>query len=364
MTRASYVDMKQRLIHLIRMQASGFLFWSIISGALALMLITLLAKIFFSGHALNKYAFEVGQRVIVHIRTNETEGTVRHTLRATQNKPSVNTERVEGSEGLAPAPFAAITAESEKGLIPIIGRDGTTSWKYYGRPYSGAPKRPLVAVTITNLGLSKSLTEEALKLPHTFTLSFSPYASDAKEWARKARKEGFESLVDIPMEQTNYPLSDPGPYGILGKLSTNDKSTRLHWVLSRFAGFVGVLAPQNEKLTADLTILRPILTELAARGVLFLYIKNSQNAPLAELAKSHTLTALGMDMVIDDTLTPSALDAQLQKLTMLAKTQNVAIGIAHSYPVTLEALSRWADTLSAEGVDLVPVSAIAARTLP
>jgi len=358
------VDVRTLVKRYLAQHTPGFWAWAVSTTVLGILALLLITKIFLSGNDLSKEAIDAGQRVLVHIAGDTVDGNARHTRRAEAKAPDVSSSTIISKDGLAPAPLAAISEQSDKGLIPIVGRDGTQPWKYYARPYTAQEKRPVVAIVFTNLGLSRPLTQDVLTLPHNFTLSFSPYAGDAKVWAQKAREEGFESLVDLPMQPENYPLSDPGPYGLLDDLSPADSSARLHWVLSRFPGFVGVLAPENEKLTANASVLRPTLVELAARGVLFVYLKTPKNGGVEELAKSRSLHTLAADMVIDDEISNAAIAAQLQNLTDLAKKQGYAIGIAHSYPPTTETVVEWAQGLSAQGVDLVPVSAVATRIFP
>ncbi len=354
------VDVKVVFKQYLKKYTVGVCVWTLATVACGLLILSFVSKIFFANHILAQQAFDSGQRIIIHISSGEVEGNPRHT----KNEESADATPIIGKEGLAPAPLSSITEQSDKGLVPVAAKDGTLPWKYYARPYDIKEKRPLVAIVFTNLGLSKSLTEDVLKLPHNFTLGFSPYAGDAKAWTRKARESGFESLVDIPLEPEEYPLSDPGPYGLIEDLSSNETAARLHWVLSRFPGYVGVLGSADEKLTANVNAMRPALTELTARGVLFLYLKTPKNTGLADFIKSHALYALGVDTVIDAEISTSAIEKQLQDLTELAKKQGTAIGIAHSYPPTIEALAEWSGSLAAQGVELAPVSAVALRTFP
>jgi polysaccharide deacetylase 2 family uncharacterized protein YibQ len=343
----------------------GFWVWSASTFVLSFIVAALLAKIFLSGNSLIGQAIETGQRVLIHVDSGEVDGNARHTKPKETAAPG-SESTIVSKEGLAPAPFEAISAQTDKGLVPMVGRDGTLPWKYYARPFKGEPKRPIVAIVITHLGLSKSQTEESLKLPHDFTLSFSPYASDARKWARQAREEGFETLVDLPMQSADYLKTgaDPGPYGLLEDTNPNERSARLRWVLSRFPGFVGTLAPEDESLTASTAVTTPLLTELAGHGVLFLYVKTPKNTALDDLTKTHQSFALGIDKIIDDDIAPGPIDKQLSDLTALAKTQGYAIGFAHSYPPTLAALGRWVEALGAQGVDLAPVSAVGMRIFP
>ena len=62
---------------------------------------------------------------------------------------------------------------------------------------------------------------------------------------------------------------------------------------------------------------------------------------MAELIRSHQFLSVGVDKVIDDEIAPGPIGKQLDDLTALAKTQGYAIGFAHPYPPTLEALARW-----------------------
>ncbi len=365
------VDVKAFVRRQLAQFTVGFWVWVGSATALALIAILLCVKIVFSGSSLTWQALNTGQRVIITIANGDIDGNARHTKHSEEPKAPILSSAsslqspIISKEGLAPAPLATITEDSDKGLLPITSSDGTVPWKYYARPYTPPqPRHPMVAIILTNLGLSKSLTTDVLQLPHTMTLSFSPYANDARVWARQAREEGFESLVDLPMQPQNYPVSDPGPYGLLDNTGAEENSKRLHWTLSRFPGFVGVLAPTDEKLTANPTFMEPTLIELAGRGVLFLYLKTPQNAQLPDLLKSHKIYMLGVDEELDSEISQDAIEAKLQTLVDLAKKNGSAIAIAHSYPPTVDALTAWAAGLAAQGIDLVPVSAIARQAYP
>ncbi len=352
-----------------------FWLWAGLAYGLAVIVLLLIIKLLLSGKELTEQAIQFGQRATVYVESNVVEGNVRKNSvsKIIDAKPTVGM-----NDSVIPSPLAnanasvessdsSLVEKSDKGMLPIISANGVQPWKYYARAYNPTnpnAKRPMVAIIFTNLGLSRPLTTEVLKLPRDFTLSFSPYASDITRWATRAHEIGFESFIDLPMQDSAYPVSDPGPFGLLENLNPNENGIRLHQVLGQFTGYVGTLAPVDEKLTADLDVLRPELTELASRGVLFLYVKTPQNAALADFAKSHSLYVLGIDKVIDAEITRGAIDTQLQSLVDLAKTQGYAIGVAHSYPPTLEALAAWDETLNAQGVDLVPVSAIGKRVFP
>ena len=125
-------------------------------------------------------------------------------------------EAVEEKEGMAALYDPALAEENEKGVLPMIAPDGRQPWIEYARSFSTDQDRPRVAVIVGRLGLSQELTEAAIEaLPGEVTLSFAIYADDLVPWLVRAREEGHEVMIDLPMEPVDYPRSDPGPETLL-----------------------------------------------------------------------------------------------------------------------------------------------------
>ncbi|MEI7668934.1 MAG: divergent polysaccharide deacetylase family protein [Pseudomonadota bacterium] len=348
----------------------AFFIWLAITYIIAFFLMVSVTSIFSSGKELTEKAISNSQTFFVNVATgklSESNSKITENNKKNENTPTSNPDKssintiISKEGGLNPAPIASLIEQLNKFSLPITSADGTKAWKYYARPYNGKENKPVIAIIFTNLALSKNLTEETLKLPHDFTLGFSPYASDSRKWATKAREEGFETIIDLPMQAENFPLSDPGPFGLMEDLSKEDNNNRLYNILSQLSVFVGVTASLDEKLTANNEFIKSYLLELKKRGILFIYLKNDKNKAIADLTKDYGLYTLGIDRIIDKEISISAIESELQMLTEIAKTNGYAIGVAHSYPPTLETLTKWSETLKSQGVDLAPVSAIASR---
>src|SRR6185312_7552647 len=114
-----------------------------------------------------------------------------------------------------PLPSDALLEKSDLGPLPVVGPDGTKPWRFYAKPFSNKSNLPMIAIIVTGLGEGKNVTESATKLPENVTLSFSPYARDIASWTATARVTGHEAMVNLPLQPTNYPLVDPGPYGLM-----------------------------------------------------------------------------------------------------------------------------------------------------
>ncbi|MBN9448435.1 MAG: divergent polysaccharide deacetylase family protein, partial [Bosea sp.] len=63
------------------------------------------------------------------------------------------------------------------------------------------------------------------------------------------------------------------------------------------------------------------------------------------------------DLALDGAPRADAIDKELQRLETLARENGVAVATASALPVTIERITRWARTLEAKGLVIVPVSA-------
>ena len=84
----------------------------------------------------------------------------------------------------------------------------------------GKAAGPRIAIVIGGLGIGASGTSEALgKLPGPVTFAFTPYGTDLDTLVGRARADGHEILLQVPMEPFDYPDNDPGPQTLLTSLS-------------------------------------------------------------------------------------------------------------------------------------------------
>ncbi|MCK6450689.1 MAG: divergent polysaccharide deacetylase family protein [Alphaproteobacteria bacterium] len=254
----------------------------------------------------------------------------------------------------------ALTERAKDGVLPIIARDGRQPWQVYARPFDKAEKRPRIAVVLTNMGLSASATEQAIRnLPGGVTLAFAPFAERLTDWVNLARASGHEVLINLPMEPEGYPRNDPGPKTLLTSLSEAENQDRLDWVLTRASGYVGVANLTGARFAASAKDLQPVMKTLRQRGLLFLERAGSRHTTAGELARELGLPFAAAQILIDADLSRASIDGKLTELERAAKRDGAAIGLALPYPVTQERLSVWAAGLEARGFVLAPVSAAA-----
>lgn len=219
--------------------------------------------------------------------------------------------------------------------------------------------QPAVAIVIDDLGASARQVERVIALDPALTLSFLPDGESAPLLAARARREGREVLVHVPMEP-NDPRMNPGK----GALFVDGGAAELRRVLAghldRFGGYVGVNNHMGSRFTRDREAMRTVLGELKTRGLMFLDSKTTLGSQAPGLAEGLRLPLAERDVFIDAERAPGAIAFQLARLERLARERGIAVAIGHPHDMTLDALRAWLPAARARGVAVVPISHAAA----
>jgi polysaccharide deacetylase 2 family uncharacterized protein YibQ len=251
------------------------------------------------------------------------------------------------------------------GAIPQIGADGTRPSAQYARPLQLPPNKkdsPRIAIVIGGLGISASGTADAFgRLPGPVTFAIAPYGVDLDKLAEHARAENHEVLLQVPMEPFEYPDNDPGPQTLLTSLTSDQNIDRLHWLMSRFQGYVGITNYMGARLTASEPALAPVLRETAKRGLIYVDDGSSPRSVAGQIAGSHNLPFAKTDLVLDAVPTPIEIDRALVRLEMMARDNGTAVGLANAQPASIARIAEWAKKVEARGFVLVPITMVAVK---
>ncbi|MFH5925909.1 divergent polysaccharide deacetylase family protein [Roseomonas xinghualingensis] len=259
-----------------------------------------------------------------------------------------------------PPPDPALLEPSRHGLLPRIGEGGRSSIRAYGRPFDRSETRPKVSLVVGNLGLSLSLSEEAIRrLPPATGLAFSPYAPWPDPLLERARARGMEVLSALPLEPANYPLNDPGDRALLTSLSPAENADRLAWVLTRIAGQVGALGAlgpmRGERFAALPETLGAVQDVMRARGLLYIDPRPGAASPARAWGRA-------VDLLLDEPATRGEIDRRLAELERIARERGSALGLAADVsPVLVDRVAAWAAGLESRGLVMAPVTALIRR---
>ena len=275
--------------------------------------------------------------------------------------PSEEASTPQRAVRMQPIPHPDLVEKGRYGLMPVISADGAESWQIYARPFDDSDPRPQVALVIGDLGLNRAQTHQALQLPGSVTLAFSPYADGLQKWVRQARAAGHEVLLEMPMEPPNYPADDPGPRALLTSLGPTQNLDRLDWLLSRFQGYVGVIENMGGRFSTSPLHIEPVLTVLKRRGLMYISRRRNLDSLSREIAADIDLLSVGVDIEIDTDPSTREIDQRLSAAENRARRTGAAIAGARPYPATFDAVRAWMEQLESRDAVLAPLTAVIAR---
>ncbi|HWT31953.1 MAG TPA: divergent polysaccharide deacetylase family protein [Propylenella sp.] len=252
----------------------------------------------------------------------------------------------------------ALLEPSAFGPLPRVAPDGRRPRDVYARRAPAVPDGvPRVVIVVGGMGLSQTGTQKAIEaLPEDVTLAFAPYGSSLQRWVEKARAEGHEALLQIPLEPQGYPEENPGEH----TLTTSDQRAAaedLAWALGRMTSYAGVMNYMGGRFLGDEDALVPFLGEIGARGLFYLEDGSSPESLADSVGTALGVPVVTADLIVDQVRAPEAIEQELMALEAIARTNGLAVGVASAFPVSVEQIARWAEGASSRGVAIVPASA-------
>jgi len=268
------------------------------------------------------------------------------------------------SAALTVAPLSNLVKQTDIGPLPMVAEDGYSSFKAYARPATeGDAALPQIAIVVTGLGISRASTEAAIaSMPSDVTFSLDIYARGLDFWVKKMREKGHEVLIEMPSEPANFPFDDPGPAALRSIVSLDENIQKLEFILSRTAGYFGVLAVYGGNFLKDEDQVQGIMRELKRRGLMYVDggAKESKGTRMAYKVK---LPWAAVELNIDEAVGKAAVLRQLKELETLALKRSMTIARISATPLSLKYLSTWLQALPSKKMRLVPVSALANKQL-
>jgi polysaccharide deacetylase 2 family uncharacterized protein YibQ len=262
---------------------------------------------------------------------------------------------------LPAAPHPELVEASEWGNLPKKG--ATLMPKgFYARPLPEELRtKALVSIVITGIGANKAVAEKAIELPPEITLVFTPYARLAPQWVENARNAGHEAWLALPTQPADFPASDPGPLGLLKDIPSLENHPKLMQLMGSFVGYVGIALPEGEVYSENPEQIQALVNEAKTRGIAMFLSQPTPREGLKEVYARNKDSMAKADFILDTKANKALIQEKLEQLVLDAQRKGHAVGLAHGYPVTLEAITEWAATAQSRGITLAPLSAILGR---
>ena len=175
----------------------------------------------------------------------------------------------------APSGFRTLPDEERAGMVeltadglrlPRISPAGWMPWIANARRFdpAGAPAR--LGLLVINVGVDEAAMRRAIEgLPPEVSLAFLPGTPDLPRWLAQARAYGHESYLMLP---TDDPVvAERGVRSIEAGVDAAENLRRLRATLARGEGYAGLVISATDRVAQSETVMRPLVTELAERGL-------------------------------------------------------------------------------------------------
>ena len=278
-----------------------------------------------------------------------------------QNYQKDATIYVSSRQPLTPAPVAALIETSATGPLPRIATGGKKPSEIYARPvpmgliHSDAAK---IVIILGGMGLNEKLSARAAKeLPGDITFAFAPYGENLQDQVDKARARGHEVLLQLPLEPVGYPATNPGPKTLLADGPDAANQDALLWHMSRFSGYTGIINYMGGRFLSAAPAIKPLLSELKKRGILFIEDGSLPLSATDGVAKQMQMPVRHGISVIDLDANPASITAALNLLEDEAHNNGIAIGTGSGLEITIDTVRDWAKNVGDHGIVIIPASA-------
>ena len=262
---------------------------------------------------------------------------------------------------LIKAPVEAVSEKTEQGFLPRIAANGKKPSEVYAKPvglntiHSDSPK---IVIILGGMGLNEKLTRQAIAdLPANVTFAFAPYGNNLQAQVDKARDEGHEVFLQLPLEPVGFPGTNPGPKTLLadGDGATNLDS--LYWHLTRFSGYAGVVNYMGGKFLSAPKAVKSLLLELKHRGLAFIEDGSLPMSATDQVATSMGISVRHATVQIDQNADAASITAALEDLEKQASGGGIAIGTGSGLEITVQAVKDWARDAESRGIEIIPATA-------
>lgn len=186
------------------------------------------------------------------------------------------------------------------------------------------------------------------------TLSILPNEGQVEDLSNRARDNGHEVLVHLPMEPEGG--QDPGAGAIRVDHDNAEIRRRVRQALQKVPHARGINNHMGSKATADERVMQQVLNELKARKLLFLDSRTTASSVAYQMAIDMDLVAFTRDLFLDEVDDAQAIEARLWDLAGMAARAGQAVGIGHDREATLHALTAVLPRLETRGFRFVPIS--------
>jgi polysaccharide deacetylase 2 family uncharacterized protein YibQ len=226
-----------------------------------------------------------------------------------------------------------------------------------GEPAAKRGPRGQVALIMDDMGNSLDTLDALIALGRPVTVSVLPYSAHADETARRARENGLEVLLHLPLESINNHEDMAQTEGMIVAAMTEPAIVAAFEAsYDRVPFAAGTNNHMGSRFTAERDLMRVLLRPIKERGLFFVDSRTTAKTVALDEARAMGIPATQRDVFLDADEDRGRIRGRLIELFQKARKKGRAVGICHPFPETLEVLKSSFRLVDAYNLEAVPVS--------
>lgn len=224
-----------------------------------------------------------------------------------------------------------------------------------------------ITIVVDDFGaISPDLLEEFLSLDTEVCFAIFPDQKYSVLTMQKAHNQGRESLIHVPMEPLGYPRIDPGDNAILVQHTEAQIKRTLTQFITDMPACIGINNHMGSLATTDPDVMQIVMKTLKEHDKAFLDSRTTNVSVAYQTAQKSHIKAFRNDIFLDSpNINQSTMEAKLNRIIQLSKTQNHVIAITHCHTRDkLVYLKAIISRLKKAGFTLIPLSEVGEYEVP
>lgn len=221
--------------------------------------------------------------------------------------------------------------------------------------FSGFGYAAKLAIVIDDFGYRKNTEEQILQMPLEIAVSVLPNSPLRKEMMAKAKQQGREILIHIPMAPfSKQPLEKGTLFPTMGE----DEIARIiEQAIANVPDAKGMNNHMGSAMTADLAAMKRVMQVVQKHDLYFLDSMTTSRSQVSKAAEGTGVKILKRRIFLDDDKSEAAVTQQFNNAVKAARREGFAIAIGHPHPSTVKVLKQMLPQLP-DDIELVTVSSL------
>ena len=216
-----------------------------------------------------------------------------------------------------------------------------------------------ICLVIDDFGYAHNETiDDFLSMEKDFSIAIIPGHIYSQSIGVIADSLGFEIIIHMPMEPYEYDSLSERDYILSESLNAREVEERINLAFLEIPMAMGMNNHQGSKATANLQLMKDVARSLKKRDKFFLdSFTNPESRGFITMRRFGVKTEL-RQVFLDHVEDSLYIHNQLDSLVSLSHNMDVAIGIGHVKPLTLDILKKEIPRLKSSGYKFVSLSSI------